>query len=91
IRRARTATLGARQLALNAVYGRLQGQLDRLAAAQDDGTRRVSERLTHQEMANRLGCSREMVSRLMKDLERGGYVDVQAHHIVLLKNLPQKW
>jgi CRP/FNR family cyclic AMP-dependent transcriptional regulator len=91
IRRARTATLGARQLALNDVYGRLKGLLDRLATVHDDGTRRVSERLTHQEMANRLGCSREMVSRLMKDLERGGYVQVQAQRIVLLKVLPQKW
>lgn len=91
IRRARTATLGTRQLALNDVYGRLKGLLDGLATAHTDGTRRVGERLTHQEMANRLGCSREMVSRLMKDLERGGYVDVQEHHIVLLKNLPQKW
>jgi CRP/FNR family cyclic AMP-dependent transcriptional regulator len=42
-------------------------------------------------MANRLGCSREMVSRLMKDLERGGYVEVRAQRIVLMKVLPQKW
>jgi len=91
IRRARTATLGARQQALNDVYGRLKGLLDQLATAQADGSRSVSERLTHQEMANRLGCSREMVSRLMKDLERGGYVEVRAQRIVLMKVLPQKW
>jgi CRP/FNR family cyclic AMP-dependent transcriptional regulator len=42
-------------------------------------------------MANRLGCSREMVSRLMKDLERGGYVAVQDNRIVLMKALPQRW
>ena len=62
-----------------------------MAAAQEDGTRRVSERLTHQEMANRLGCSREMVSRLMKDLERGGYLQVQDSQFVLVKPLPQRW
>ena len=91
IRRARVATLNARQLALNDVYGRLKLLLGALAMPQPDGTLRVAERLTHQEMSNRLGCSREMVSRLMKDLERGGYVAVQAARIVLCKPLPQRW
>lgn len=91
IRRARSATLSARQLALNDVYGRLKALLLGLAQAQADGTQRVVDRLTHQEMANRLGCSREMVSRLMKDLERGGYVTVDGHQFVLNKALPQRW
>jgi len=91
IRRARVATLTARQLALNDVYGRLKLLLGALAVPQPDGTLRVAERLTHQEMSNRLGCSREMVSRLMKDLERGGYVSVQDARIVLSKPLPQRW
>lgn len=91
IRRARVATLNARQLALNDVYGRLKLLLGALAVLQADGTLRVAERLTHQEMANRLGCSREMVSRLMKDLERGGYVSVQDARLVLSKPLPQRW
>ncbi len=85
------ATLTARQLALNDVYGRLKLLLGALAVPQPDGTLRVAERLTHQEMSNRLGCSREMVSRLMKDLERGGYVSVQDARIVLSKPLPQRW
>lgn len=91
IRRARSATLSARQLALNDVYGRLKALLLGLAQAQADGTQRVVDRLTHQEMANRLGCSREMVSRLMKDLERGGYVAVDDHQFVLVKPLPARW
>ena len=91
IRRARAATLNARQLALNDVYGRLKLLLGALAVLQADGTLRVADRLTHQDMSNRLGCSREMVSRLMKDLERGGYVAVQAARIVLCKPLPQRW
>lgn len=91
IRRARIATLSARQLALNDVYGRLKSLLGSLAQAQPDGTQRVLDRLTHQEMANRLGCSREMVSRLMKDLERGGYLAVDGQQFVLLKPLPQRW
>lgn len=91
IRRARTATHSARQLALNDVYGRLRALLQGVAQAQPDGTQRLVDRLTHQEMANRLGCSREMVSRLMKDLERGGYLQVQDSQFVLVKPLPQRW
>ena len=51
----------------------------------------IAERLTHQEMAHRLGCSREMVSRLMKDLERGGYVQSAAAAWLLLRPLPARW
>lgn len=91
IRRARAATLNAKQLALNDVYGRLALLLDALAVAQADGSRRVEERLTHQEMANRLGCSREMVSRLMKDLERGGYVVAGPNSLSILRPLPPRW
>jgi CRP/FNR family cyclic AMP-dependent transcriptional regulator len=90
IRRARAATLSAKQLALNDVYGRLTLLLNELATAQPDGTRLIAERLTHQEMANRLGCSREMVSRLVKDLE-GSYLHVDAGRYRLLRPLPSRW
>lgn len=90
-RRARVATLSAKQLALNDVYGRLVLLLNSLAAAQPDGTRPISERLTHQEMANRLGCSREMVSRLLKDLEAGGYLSTSSRTLSLLRTLPSRW
>ena len=105
ISRARVATLNARQLALNDVYGRLRLLLGELAPAprheapapdMSDGqppAQAPAARITHQEMANRLGCSREMVSRLMKDLERGGYVDASAGRgwVRLIKPLPQRW
>lgn len=91
IRRARAATLSAKQLALNDVYGRLVLLLNGLAKPQADGVRSIEERLTHQEMANRLGCSREMVSRLMKDLENGGYVAARPGRIDLLRSLPARW
>lgn len=91
IRRARAATLSAKQLALNDVYGRLVELLNALAAARPDGTRVIAERLTHLEMAHRLGCSREMVSRLLKDLEHGGYLCVEAHCWRLPRVLPARW
>ena len=91
IRRVRSATLSARQLALNDVYGRLRALLLSLALPQEDGSLVLSERLTHQEMANRVGCSREMVSRLMKDMERGAYLRVEAQRLRLLRKLPAHW
>jgi CRP/FNR family cyclic AMP-dependent transcriptional regulator len=91
IRRARAATLSAKQLALNDVYGRLVLVLNALAVAQPDGTRLIEERLTHQALANRLGCSREMVSRLMKDLESGGYLQPLSRQWLLRRPLPARW
>ena len=92
IRRARLATESARSLALIDVYGRMTRLLDQLAGpAAADGTRSVGERITHQQIASHLACSREMVSRLMKDLENGGYVEMRERRIVLLKGLPARW
>jgi CRP/FNR family cyclic AMP-dependent transcriptional regulator len=91
IRRARAATLSAKQLALNDVYGRLAALLNSLAVAHVDGGRHVAGRLTHREMANRLGCSREMVSRLMKDLETGRYIQTEEAGLRLLRDLPARW
>ena len=91
IRRARAATLSAKQLALNDVYGRLVQVLSGLAVEQPGGTRLIEERLTHQALAHRLGCSREMVSRLMKDLEHGAYVEARDGRLALLRPLPSRW
>jgi CRP/FNR family cyclic AMP-dependent transcriptional regulator len=91
IQRARLATESARTLALIDVYGRLTRLLDQLAEPQADGTRVLRERITHQSLAHHIACSREMVSRLLKDLEAGGYVAVQDRRLVLLKALPARW
>jgi CRP/FNR family cyclic AMP-dependent transcriptional regulator len=91
IRRARAATLGFRQIALNDVYGRLRPLLDGLGLPQSDGTRLIDPAPSHLEISQTLGCGREMISRLMKDLERGGYVQVGRRRILLLKGLPAKW
>lgn len=92
IRRARLATESARSLALIDVYGRLTRLLNELAGPpQADGGRFIKERFTHQELANRVVCSREMISRLLKDLELGRYILTQDRRILLLKNLPARW
>ena len=44
--------------------------------------------MTHQLMADMIGCSREMVSRMMSDLLRGGYIRVEGQHLIIVKKLP---
>jgi CRP/FNR family cyclic AMP-dependent transcriptional regulator len=89
--RARLATESARSMALLDVYSRLRGLIEQRAQPQPDGTQMVAERLTHQAIASEIGCSREMVSRLMKDLESGGYLALRERRLVMLKGLPTRW
>lgn len=91
IARARLATQSARNMALLDVYGRVAQLLGSLAQPQPDGSRAIPERLTHAEIASRVGCSREMVSRLMKDLESGGYLSQRNQRIRLQRTLPARW
>jgi len=91
IRRARLATESARSIALLDVYSRLRALLEARAQPGPDGVRTIAERLTHQAIASEIGCSREMVSRLLKDLEEGGYLAVVQRQFVLLRELPARW
>jgi CRP/FNR family cyclic AMP-dependent transcriptional regulator len=91
IHRLRLATRDARNLAFIDVYGRLTRCLLGMATPQPDGTLAIADRITHQEIASRVGCSREMVSRILKDLERGGYLRRVDRRMVLLGKLPQRW
>jgi CRP/FNR family cyclic AMP-dependent transcriptional regulator len=91
--RARSATQAARDLALLDVYERLAQTLNHLAKVieTDNFPKTISPLITHAELAAHVGASREMVSKLMKDLERGGYVQINTRQITLLKKLPAKW
>jgi CRP/FNR family cyclic AMP-dependent transcriptional regulator len=91
IGRARLATKSARDLALLDAYTRVARLLESLARAGQDGSRQIAERLTHADIAARVGCSREMVTRLMKDLERGGYVSTAADGSRRIAHLPEHW
>ena len=91
IRRARLATENARSVALIDVYGRLVRLLDQLAEPPDaQGQRVLRERITHQQIASHLACSREMVSRLLKDLETGGYMAMRERRLGVPKSLPAR-
>lgn len=90
IRRARSATENVKSLALSDVYGRLVRLVNALCV--DVGGRlTVRERLTHQDIADRVGASRDMVGKLLKDLVAGGYLLVEDRQITVLRKLPPGW
>ncbi|NOY15866.1 MAG: Crp/Fnr family transcriptional regulator [Gammaproteobacteria bacterium] len=89
-KRLRDATELQRQLALMDVYGRLRVTL--LASAKDgDGIHKLEPKPTQQDIANKIGASREMVSRILSDLRAHGYIDINKTSIVIKKKIPEKW
>ena len=91
IRRARSATETARQMALLDVYGRVISTLESEEGPGRPDAPVLLEQITHQSIASRVGASREMVSRLLKDLEKGGYIELGVKRITLKKKLPARW
>jgi len=91
IERARIATENVRNLALMDVYGRVARLLLSLAVEQPGGKMVVPERLTQQDIADRVGASRDMVSRIFKDLTVGGYVTVADQQITINRKPPARW
>ena len=90
IHRVRSATENVKSLALSDVYGRLVRLLNALAVEQD-GKLAVQEKLTQQDIADRVGASRDMIGKLMKDLVGGGYLVVEDRQITIVKKLPPGW
>jgi len=88
--RIRNLTENVRGLALSDVYGRLAKALHDMAVENEKGWI-IQEKPTHQDLANIIGCSREMVSRLMKDLERGAYLSIERSSIHIHRKLPASW
>jgi CRP/FNR family cyclic AMP-dependent transcriptional regulator len=90
IHRTRTLTENVRSLALLDVYGRVARLLLELAVEQD-GKRVISGKLTQQDIASRVGASREMVSLILKDLSAGGYISVSGKTITVNREPPKHW
>ena len=90
--RVRQLTENIKTLALEDVYGRIRKTLLSLAEDEGDGEiQRVTEKLTQQDIANRIGSSREMVARILKDLQIGGYIEIEKKQIRILKKLPESY
>ena len=91
IERARIATDNVKNLALMDVYGRVARLLLSIAKEQPDGKLVVPERMTQQDIADRVGASRDMISRIFKDLTIGGYVTVVDRIITINRKPPARW
>ena len=93
ISRAREATKSAKQLALLDVYGRLRSFLNTMHAsrAASAGPAHSLKKLSQKDIASHIGSSREMVSRLFRDLENGGYIEVKKSQVTVKKTLPERW
>lgn len=85
--RLRAANKNIESLALMDVYGRVARTLLQFAE-DEDGKKVINERLTQKDIANMVGASREMVSRIFKDLTTGGYITVQSGRITINDKLP---
>lgn len=90
IDRARLATNSVKDLALLDVYGRVARLLLNMAQ-EKDGKLQIPEKLTQQEIAERVGASRDMVSRIFRDLTSGGYITVENRFITINKKPPARW
>ena len=88
--RIRSLTDVVKNLALNDVYGRVARTLLKLAR-EKNGLLIIEQRLTHQDIADMVGASREMVSRIMKDLTTGGYLQTKNKIITIQSKLPPAW
>lgn len=89
IKRTRGLLNNVRSLALLDVYGRVARLLLELAE-EENGRRVIHGRLTKQDIANRVGASREMISRVFRDLQAGGYIEIAKDRITIARNLPER-
>ena len=91
ISRVRHATEQLRDLAMKDVYQRATALLNELAVEEGD-QRVIDKSITQQEIANRIGATREMVNHIIRELERGGFVVRDRDKgMILAKELPKQW
>jgi CRP/FNR family cyclic AMP-dependent transcriptional regulator len=88
--RVRRLTENVKSLALLDVYGRVARTLLNMATPHKNELI-IDQKLTHMDIAKMVGASREMVSRIMKDLSEGGYIKSEDRRITINERLPDAW
>lgn len=76
-------------LALEDVYNRVVRVLYK--HAHEVGEKLITEKLTQQNIASRVGATREMVHRILKELKTGGYISIEGKQITIERKLPSGW
>ena len=85
VQRLRHADRKIESLALMDVYGRVARALLEFAQPDKDGQLVIKDRVSRQDVAKMIGASREMVSRVMKDLEDRGFIEVTETGATIVK------
>jgi CRP/FNR family transcriptional regulator, cyclic AMP receptor protein len=85
VQRLRHADGQIESLALMDVYGRVARALLEFATPDGDGQMVIREKISRSDIAKMVGASREMVSRVMKDLEERGFVETLENGSMLVK------
>ncbi len=85
VQRLRHADRKIESLALMDVYGRVARALLEFATETGDGEMLIREKISRQDIAKMVGASREMVSRVMKDLEERGFTQTQENGSIVVK------
>ncbi|MDO8905203.1 Crp/Fnr family transcriptional regulator [Hydrogenophaga sp.] len=85
VQRLRHADRKIESLALMDVYGRVARALLEFAQTGSDGMLTIRDRVSRQDVAKMIGASREMVSRVMKDLEERGFIEVREDGSTVIK------
>jgi CRP/FNR family cyclic AMP-dependent transcriptional regulator len=86
VQRLREADRKIGRLALMDVYGRVAGHLLEMSVT-IDGHHVIAQKIVKQQMADTIGASREMVSKVMKDLRAGGFIEVRGNSTFLRDNI----
>jgi CRP/FNR family cyclic AMP-dependent transcriptional regulator len=86
VKRLREADKKIGSLALLDVCGRVARLLLEMAETVD-GQKVVTKKLPKQQIAKMIGATREMVTRVMKEMETNGHIEVRAHQILLRDSL----
>jgi CRP/FNR family transcriptional regulator, cyclic AMP receptor protein len=89
VARLRRTLRATKTLSMEEVYGRVVKLL--LTQVVESDRPRVAENLTHVEIGRRVGATREMVGRILRDLARGGYIEMARGRITVLKKPPKRW
>ena len=85
VKRLRHADRKIESLALLDVYGRVAHALLEVAVPDAQGRLVIREKISRQDLAKMVGASREMVSRVMKDLEERTFIQTLPNGATLLK------
>ena len=85
VQRLRHSVRNIESLALMDVYGRLARVLLENAERDTNGSLVIQDKISRLDLSKMVGASREMVTRVMKDLEQRGFVTVQLDGSMVIK------